>query len=64
MVRKILGLFSSSGAQQQQPFVQVTADNRIWDQVASSSSNWHRLDRNADEFLIPNRTDCLVFLST
>jgi hypothetical protein len=33
------------------------------DQVAASSSNWHRLARNADQFLIPNRTDCLAFLS-
>jgi hypothetical protein len=34
------------------------------DQVAASGSNWHRLARNADEFLIPNRTDRLTFLST
>jgi hypothetical protein len=30
MVRKILGLFSSSGDQQEQPFVQVIADRSIW----------------------------------
>ena len=32
--------------------------------VAATGSNWHQLARNADEFLIPNRTDCLAFLST
>jgi hypothetical protein len=30
MVRKILGLFSSSGDQQEQPFAQVDADRSIW----------------------------------
>jgi hypothetical protein len=30
MVRKIWGLFSSSGDQQEQPFVQVNADPSIW----------------------------------
>jgi hypothetical protein len=30
MVRKIPGLFSSSGDQQEQPFVQVNADRSIW----------------------------------
>jgi hypothetical protein len=30
MVRKNLGLFSSSGDQQEQPFVQVNADHSIW----------------------------------
>jgi hypothetical protein len=30
MVRKILGLFSSSVDQQEQPFVQVNADHSIW----------------------------------
>jgi hypothetical protein len=30
MVRKIWGLFSSSGNQQEQPFVQVNADCTIW----------------------------------
>jgi hypothetical protein len=30
MVRKILGLFSSFGGQQEQPFAQVTADRSIW----------------------------------
>jgi hypothetical protein len=29
-----------------------------------TGSNWHRLATNADESLIPNRTDCLTFLST
>jgi hypothetical protein len=30
MVRKTLGLFSSSGDQQEQPFVQVNSDPNIW----------------------------------
>jgi hypothetical protein len=30
LVRKILGLFSSAGDQQEQPFVQVNADRSIW----------------------------------
>jgi hypothetical protein len=30
MVRKTLGLFSSSGDQQEQPFAQVNADHSIW----------------------------------
>jgi hypothetical protein len=30
MVRKILGLFSSPGDQQEQPFAQVKADRSIW----------------------------------
>jgi hypothetical protein len=30
MVRKTLGLFSSSGDQQEQPFVQVNVDGSIW----------------------------------
>jgi hypothetical protein len=30
MVRKNLGLFSSSGDQQEQPFVQVNAYHSIW----------------------------------
>jgi hypothetical protein len=30
MVRKIRGLFSSSGDQQEQLFVQVNADHSIW----------------------------------
>jgi hypothetical protein len=30
MVRKILELFSSSGNQQEQPFVQVIAERSIW----------------------------------
>jgi hypothetical protein len=36
MVRKIWGLFSSSGDQQEQPFVQVNGDRSIW-------IKWHRL---------------------
>jgi hypothetical protein len=30
MVRKILGLFSSSGDQQEQPFAKVNTDRSIW----------------------------------
>jgi hypothetical protein len=30
MVRKIWGLFSSSGDQQEQPFVQIIAYRSIW----------------------------------
>jgi hypothetical protein len=30
MVRRILGLFSSSADQQEQPFVQVNTDPSIW----------------------------------
>jgi hypothetical protein len=30
MVRKILGLFSSSGDQQEQPLVQVNTEHSIW----------------------------------
>jgi hypothetical protein len=30
MVRKILGLFSSSGDQQEQPFAQVNANHSSW----------------------------------
>jgi hypothetical protein len=30
MVRKTLGLFSSSGDQQRQPFVQANADPSMW----------------------------------
>jgi hypothetical protein len=30
MVRKILGRFSSSADQQEQPFVQANADDSIW----------------------------------
>jgi hypothetical protein len=36
MVRKNPGLFSSSGDQQEQPFVQANADRSIW-------INWQRL---------------------
>jgi hypothetical protein len=43
--------------------VQVNADRSIWikwQRLATSSI----VGQNADEFLIPNRTDCLTFLST
>ena len=43
MVRKTLGLFSSSGDQQEQPFAQVNADPSIWiksQRVAASSTGW------------------------
>jgi hypothetical protein len=36
MVRKNLGLFSSSGDQQDHPFVQINGDHSIW-------IKWHRL---------------------
>jgi hypothetical protein len=39
MVRKNLEAFSSSGDQQEQPFVQVIADRSIW----ISSSEWQQL---------------------
>ena len=39
MVRKNLGVFSSSGDQQEQPFAQVNADHSIW----ISSSEWQQL---------------------
>jgi hypothetical protein len=43
MVRKILGLFSSSGDQQEQPFVQVNGDRSIWikwQRLAAISISW------------------------
>jgi hypothetical protein len=43
MVRKIRRLFSSSGDQQEQPFVQVNADHSIWiskQRLATSSTGW------------------------
>jgi hypothetical protein len=43
MVRKIRKLFSSSGDQQEQPFVQVNADHSIWiskQRLATSSTGW------------------------
>jgi hypothetical protein len=43
MVRKNLGVFSSSGDQQEQPFVQVNADRSIWikwQRVAAISTGW------------------------
>jgi hypothetical protein len=46
MVRKNLGLFSSSGDQQEQPFVQVNADRSIWikwERLAASSSGWRTM---------------------
>jgi hypothetical protein len=46
MVRKILGLFSSSGDQQEQPFAQVIADRSIWikwQRVAPSSIGWREM---------------------
>jgi hypothetical protein len=63
MVRKIRGLFSSSA---------TSRNSRLHRSMlivasGSSSSDWQQLARparNADEFLILIRTDCLVFLST
>jgi hypothetical protein len=46
MARKILGLFSSSGDQQEQPFVQVNADPSIWikwQRLAASSTGWRTM---------------------
>jgi hypothetical protein len=43
MERKNPGLFSSSGDQQEQPFVQVNADRSIWinkQRLAASSIGW------------------------
>jgi hypothetical protein len=63
MARKIRGLFSSSGDQQGQPFVQVNGHRNIW----IKCNEWQQLARlaqNADELLIPDQTDCLAFLST
>jgi hypothetical protein len=46
MVRKILGLFSSSGDQQEQPFVQVNAYHSIWikwQRLAASGTGWRAM---------------------
>ena len=46
MVRKIPGLFSSSGDQQEQPFVQVNADHSIWinwQRLAAISTSWRTM---------------------
>jgi hypothetical protein len=46
MVRKILGLFSSSGDQQEQPFVQVKGYRSIWikwQRVAAISIGWRTM---------------------
>jgi hypothetical protein len=46
MVRKSPGLFSSSGDQQEQPFVQVNADRSIWinwQRLAASSIGWRSM---------------------
>jgi hypothetical protein len=46
MVRKNLGLFSSSGDQQEQPFEQVNADRTIWikwHRLAASSTGWRAM---------------------
>jgi hypothetical protein len=46
MVRKIPGLFSSSGDQQEQPFVQVNADRSIWiswQRVAATGIGWRTM---------------------
>jgi hypothetical protein len=46
MVRKIWGLFSSSGDQQEQPFVQIDADRSIWikwHRLAASSTDWQAM---------------------
>ena len=40
---------SSSGDQQEQPFVQVRTSIRV-QQVAASSTEWHRLDQIPYEF--------------
>jgi hypothetical protein len=45
MVRKNLGLFSSSGDQQEQPFVQVIAIVAF----GSSSSDWQQLAPTSDQ---------------
>jgi hypothetical protein len=43
MVRKILGVFSSSGDQQEQPFMQVIAYRSIWiklQRLAAIGTGW------------------------
>jgi hypothetical protein len=46
MVRKIRGLFSFSGDQQEQPFAQVNWDHSIWikwHRLAASSTGWRAM---------------------
>jgi hypothetical protein len=46
MVRKNLGLFSSPGDQQEQPFAQVNADHSIrikWQRLAAISIGWRTM---------------------
>ena len=46
MVRKTLGLFSSSGDQQEQPFVQINCHHRVWikeQRRAASGTGWHAM---------------------
>jgi hypothetical protein len=46
MVRKNLGLLSSSGDQQEQPFVQVIADHSIWiewQRLAAIGIGWREM---------------------
>jgi hypothetical protein len=46
MLRKILGRFSSSGDQQEQPFVQVNVKPGIWikwQRVAAVGTGWMRM---------------------
>jgi hypothetical protein len=46
MVRKNPVLFSSSGDQQEQPFVQVNADHSIWinwQRLAAISTGWRTM---------------------
>jgi hypothetical protein len=56
MVRKDLGLFSSSGNQQEQPFVQVNAYRSTWIKKQRVVANEYRLANNADEFPEENPT--------
>jgi len=46
MSRKTLDLFSSSGDQQEQPFVQVNADHSVWikkQRLAAINTGWHAM---------------------
>jgi hypothetical protein len=46
MVRKNLGLFSSSADQQEQPFMQVNAHRSIWitwQRLAAVSIGWRKM---------------------
>jgi hypothetical protein len=56
MVRKIRGVFSSSGDQQEQPFVQVNVIVACGSSSANSSK-WHRLASDPREFRGENRTN-------